>query len=284
MKTLYGHTNFVFCVNFNPRSNLLVSGGYDETVRVWDVARGESIGPHARCVYEVSSDRQVVEGITRPLGSRYSCGLQSRRHVDRLMCDGWFDVSLTVIGRRSCMLNWVTVEYGTQSQDSVSRRSSMMIIRYGSSSLQVAYPDYVDVVVLSSSHVKFSPNSRYILATTHDSTIRLWNFQTSRCVKTYKGHINRTYCVFTCFSTTQGHHVVSGSEDGKVYVWDVQSREVVQVLEGHRGGFNSGFPGMTSHTTTDVVLAVAVRISPVIPCARRGADLLRHRPILYTQF
>lgn len=37
---LKGHTNFVFCINFSPKSNLLVSGGFDETVRMWDVARG----------------------------------------------------------------------------------------------------------------------------------------------------------------------------------------------------------------------------------------------------
>lgn len=31
--------------------------------------------------------------------------------------------------------------------------------------------------------------------------------------------------------------MVSGSEDAKVYVWDLQSREVVQALEGHRGEY-----------------------------------------------
>jgi len=44
INTLRGHTNFVFCVNFNPDTNLLVSGGYDETIRVWDVARGAPFG------------------------------------------------------------------------------------------------------------------------------------------------------------------------------------------------------------------------------------------------
>lgn len=101
--------------------------------------------------------------------------------------------------------------------------------------VRVVHWQIVDPDPRCSSHVKFSPNSKFILAATQDSTIRLWNYQNSRCVKTYTGHTNRTYCLFTCFLTTNGHYVVSGSEDAKVYVWDLQSREVVQVLEGHRG-------------------------------------------------
>ena len=93
----------------------------------------------------------------------------------------------------------------------------------------------LNAVYANSSFVRFSPNSKFVLASTQDSTIRLWNYHTSRCMKTYTGHTNRTYCLFACFSTTNGNYVVSGSEDGKIYIWDLQTREVMQVLEGHRG-------------------------------------------------
>ena len=89
-----------------------------------------------------------------------------------------------------------------------------------------------------SSHVSFSPNSKYVLASTQDSTIRLWNYQTSRCVKTFTGHTNRTYSLRAAFSTTNGHYIVSGSEDCKIYIWDLQSRRIAQVLEGHKGRWN----------------------------------------------
>jgi WD40 repeat protein len=36
-------------------------------------------------------------------------------------------------------------------------------------------------------------------------------------------------------SVTGGKWIISGSEDGKVYIWDLQTREIVQVLEGHQG-------------------------------------------------
>lgn len=45
LKTLHGHTNYVFCINFNPQSNLLASGSYDEAVMVWDVKTGAALLP-----------------------------------------------------------------------------------------------------------------------------------------------------------------------------------------------------------------------------------------------
>jgi len=42
VKTLIGHANYVFCVNFNPNGNLLASGSYDETVQIWDVVQGDT--------------------------------------------------------------------------------------------------------------------------------------------------------------------------------------------------------------------------------------------------
>lgn len=43
VRILKGHTNYVFCCNYNPQSNLIVSGSFDESVRVWDVKKGKCI-------------------------------------------------------------------------------------------------------------------------------------------------------------------------------------------------------------------------------------------------
>lgn len=41
---LKGHSSFVFCVNYNMTSTLLVSGGCDGDVRIWNPQKGMLIG------------------------------------------------------------------------------------------------------------------------------------------------------------------------------------------------------------------------------------------------
>lgn len=88
--------------------------------------------------------------------------------------------------------------------------------------------------------MRFSPNGKYVLAWTLDSCLRLWHYVDGRVVKTYQGHINERYSIGGCFGTyaAEGQKtafIASGSEDGKIVLWDVSSKEVVQVLEGHKG-------------------------------------------------
>lgn len=71
-----------------------------------------------------------------------------------------------------------------------------------------------------------------------NSTIRLWDYgQTANkgaFVRQFTGHENKQFCLFSDFATSSGVQVVSGSEDNSLCIWDLQSKELLQVLKGHK--------------------------------------------------
>ena len=94
--------------------------------------------------------------------------------------------------------------------------------------------------------VVFAPNGKYVLAWTLDSCVRLWDyvggtvFGKGKVTKTYQGHVNKTFSLSGAFGMYGGNQlpdmwalVVSGSEDGTIFLWDVSSKNVLQTLEGH---------------------------------------------------
>jgi COMPASS component SWD3 len=82
----------------------------------------------------------------------------------------------------------------------------------------------------------FSPNGKYIAAWTLDGSIRLWDYVSSNCKKTYQGHENIKYSLGGAFGVySRGAFLVSGSEDGRIVLWDVKSKDVLQTLHGHDG-------------------------------------------------
>lgn len=40
VSTLTGHSNYVFCVSYNPMGNVLASGSFDESIKMWDLRSG----------------------------------------------------------------------------------------------------------------------------------------------------------------------------------------------------------------------------------------------------
>ena len=77
-----------------------------------------------------------------------------------------------------------------------------------------------------------------LLISTLDSTIRLLDKGNGALLQAYKGHVNKDFRIRSCFGINDAF-VVSGSEDGKIYVWDMLEGKVVKKLDGHAGKVTS---------------------------------------------
>jgi COMPASS component SWD3 len=75
-------------------------------------------------------------------------------------------------------------------------------------------------------HITFSPNGSYLLASALDDSLRLWNWRTEqgRVVRTLSGHANANFCLPAYF--VHGSCVAAASEDGAVALWNIATGKV----------------------------------------------------------
>lgn len=76
----------------------------------------------------------------------------------------------------------------------------------------------------------FSPDGTRVLTGSDDTTIRLWNLETGRCLQVFEGHTGLVRCI--AWSADQSR-ILSGSHDKSVRLWDTKTGRCLRVLNGH---------------------------------------------------
>lgn len=220
IESLHGHTKGISDVSWSWDSSLLVSSSDDLDIRVWSVANFQAI--------------RVFRGHTNfVLCSQFN-------RAGNLIASGSFDESIRIwdVLAGTC-LRTIPAHSDPVASVGFNLDGTMLVscshdglIRIWDTASGQCLKTLVDQDSPPVSFANFSPNGRFLLSCTLDSTIRLWNFVSSTPLKTYKGHKNTKYNLNAAMSNDQ---IVVGGEDGKVTIWDTQTKCVQQVIDASAG-------------------------------------------------
>ncbi len=76
----------------------------------------------------------------------------------------------------------------------------------------------------------FSPDGKFVLSSSFDNTIKLWDASNGICLKTFNGHTDRVYKAVFCSDLSK---IASCSKDNSIKIWDVKSSNNINTLLGH---------------------------------------------------
>ncbi|CAO2598198.1 WD repeat-containing protein 5 [Lemmus lemmus] len=241
--TLAGHTKAVSSVKFSPNGEWLASSSADKLIKIWGAYDGKfekTISGHKLGISDVawSSDSNLLVSASDDKTlkiwdvSSGKCLKTLKGHSNYVFCCNFNPQSNLIV--------------------SGSFDESVRIWDVKTGKCLKTLPDDDNPPV---SFVKFSPNGKYILAATLDKNTGANNVHPPfQCLKTYTGHKNEKYCIFANFSVTGGKWIVSGSEDNLVYIWNLQTKEIVQKLQGHTDVVIS----TACHPTENIIASAAL--------------------------
>ncbi|KAI9731251.1 MAG: hypothetical protein M1818_007876 [Claussenomyces sp. TS43310] len=221
ISTYQGHTEGVVALNFS--ANLLASGSIDHSVKIWNFEDKStfSLKGHADWVNAVKIDSE-----SRTVFSASDDCTVRLWDLDTKRCIKVFEGH---VGQVQQVLP-LPADYEPEDadvedkDDGTSSNSSTTDLR--DSALRASY----GTAFTSCSGVKRPLPPRYMLTGALDSTVRLWDVSTGKCLKTFFGHVEGVWAL-----AGDTLRVVSGAEDRMVKVWDARTGKCERTFTGHAG-------------------------------------------------
>lgn len=220
---LRGHTDDVWSIAYNEDGTLLVSGSWDQTLRLWDLTTQKSIRTFS------GHTKGVVAVAFSPDATMIVSG--SYDHTIRIWDTEDGDCLQLLEGHTE----WVwgvafSPDGGLVASASGDQTVRLWQIRTGTELARLE--GHTDQVW----SVAFSPDGRYLASGGNDGLVLLWDMRSRSVVQTFRGHTN---WVRSVAFTPDGTVLASGSNDGTVRLWSIVTGQPLQTLRGHRNAVNT---------------------------------------------
>ncbi|TFK35295.1 hypothetical protein BDQ12DRAFT_572061, partial [Crucibulum laeve] len=251
---LCGHENSVRSVAFSADGRHIVSGSYDQTIRLWDAETRKPIGEPLRghensnSVNSVSfsaDGRHIVSGSDDQTirlwdaETHQPIGEPLRGHKNWVNSVAFSADGRCIVSGSDDQTLRLSVSFSADGRHIVSG-SDDQTIRLWNAETQQPIGEPLCGHEYSVRSVSFSADGRRIVSGSYDQTIRLWDAETQQHIGEplrahenwpLRGHNNSVNSV--AFSA-DGRHIVSGSDDQTVRLWDAETQQPIgEPLCGH---------------------------------------------------
>ena len=96
-----------------------------------------------------------------------------------------------------------------------------------------------------------------IISGSDDETIKIWDINSGKCIKTLEGHTDWVKSV-----AIKDNLIISGSSDNTIKIWDIESGECIKTPEGHTGSVYS--VAIRDNLIITGLKDKTIRITPII--------------------
>ncbi|KAK7914531.1 WD40-repeat-containing domain protein [Apiospora marii] len=257
MKVFRGeHTNGVTCLQFD--DNVLATGSYDSSIKLWDIEKGGVISVHMDGDYLASGsmDQSIkifnfktrqsfclrghedyVNHVKLDLASRTVLSASDDTTVklwdiDSATCIKTYEAHVGQVQQVLPLPDDFEFEDDNLADNDAASSTSG---RSGSPGMGSSSQSAIDETRQAYGSVfelqKERPlPPRFMLTGSLDNTLRLWDTATGKCLRTFFGHVEGIWGV--CGDSLR---CVSGANDATVKVWDPRTGKCERTFTGHQG-------------------------------------------------